>query len=92
MSLNWELIDEAVNDVVSNFKSITGVEGWEVIDIHGCLKQDVVNKTHPAVREFIEKNYKELAGDRTLYDEFLYRLDDVIMDTFCDEAFLRSNK
>lgn len=83
----WEVIHQAIGDVMQDFKKITGTDGYKLIDVHGQFHQKEVDKTAPKISAFVEKNYPELYNNRTAYEEgFLYELDDKIMDAFSDEA------
>jgi len=88
----WNLINDAVLDVVNNFEKITGVKGWKVIDPEGQFHQEVVNKTYPVIREYLEEKHPEVAEDREMSEKFLYELDDALMEAYADEALEMSQK
>lgn len=65
---------EIVEEIVSNFKSITGFEPKDVFDKEGEFDEGVVVKTAPMVKEYVQEKY----GDWD--DEVLYDLDDALMN------------
>lgn len=83
---DWEVIDEAVADVVANFKKITGVEGYKLIDLHGQFNDDVVNATMDKVIDYVEEKYPIMDTNMAVRDEFFVKLDEALMNAYADEA------
>jgi len=82
----WDLINEAVADVIANFKKITKIEPWKTIDPKGQFYQEVVNKTYPTIIEYLKKNFPDIIEDGKIkYEEFLYRMDEELM-SYADQA------
>lgn len=77
----WEIIREAVDDVTKRFKRITGVNPVDLIDVEGSFYQDIVDKTHPTIKEYVFKKYPDFT--MAMYEEFLYGLDDSLMQKLC---------
>lgn len=86
----WDMVNDAASDVASNYKNITGVDGWKLIDPNGQFHDDVVSETFSAVEEYVLKNYPEVKEDAAMWEEFLCKLDDELMESYADEAMRRA--
>ena len=82
-----DLIDEAVESVISNFERITGVDPVTTIDPDdklGSFNMDVIDKTVEPIKKHVFKVFENFTAK--LWDEFLYKLDDRLLEKFADEA------
>jgi len=86
----WVMIDEAVSDVVINFKKITKVDPVDTIDPEGAFYLDVIYETVPIIKEYVFKKYPEFTNE--MWEEFLYKLDDELMEEYADEAIEKAKK
>jgi len=83
----WQIIENAVDDVVANFKKITGVDPVDTIDSEGSFKQDVIVDTIEPIKTYVMDKYFDNNG--ILFEEFLYKLDDALLDKFAEEVIAK---
>jgi 5-bromo-4-chloroindolyl phosphate hydrolysis protein len=81
----WVLVDDAASDVASKYLKITKQKPKDFIDPHGQFFQDAIDKGLPLVNNYLQKHHQEVAENRTLHDEFLYKLDEELMSRYADD-------
>jgi len=82
----WDKVKEAVSDIIRNFKKITKIDGYKIIDPEGQFYQDMIDKTQSEIFPYLQEKHPELWADKQALDEFFYSLDDALMTAFADEA------
>lgn len=81
-----EVSDEIMDDVIKNFKKITGQDISTIFDFYqeeseGFFFQDELDKSYPKIREYIQDTY---GIDIEKDEDFLYKFDDklgLVFDT-----------
>jgi len=89
-SEQWETVKEAVDDVVKNFKTITGIDPVTIIDINGQFHQDIIDRSFDSIEAHLESAHPAVAENNEMKDEFLYKVDDGLMEAYAKEAIERT--
>lgn len=85
----WENVNDVAYDVAKNYQEITGTDPLDTIDPEGSFNQDVIDADYPKIEEYVKSNYN--LNNRE-WEEFLYKVDDELLDMYGEEGYNRNKK